>query len=83
MSFYQRKEVKDLIAYLRLAINQQDDEGASPGHQLPKTGNWWHDRGQNKRPRPTRRGKPMWEALAASPICRAAPAIPVENFITL
>lgn len=26
MSFYQRKEVKDLIAYLRLIINQADDE---------------------------------------------------------
>ena len=26
LSFYQRKEIKDLIAYLRLTINQNDEE---------------------------------------------------------
>lgn len=28
LSFYQRKEIKDLMAYLRLIINQKDDEAA-------------------------------------------------------
>jgi len=36
MSFYQRKEVKDLIAYLRLAINQQDDEALRRVINYPK-----------------------------------------------
>lgn len=36
MSFYQRKEVKDLIAYLRLAINQQDDEALRRVINFPK-----------------------------------------------
>ena len=26
MSFYQRKEIKDILAYLRLIINQADSE---------------------------------------------------------
>ncbi|MBI1225238.1 MAG: AAA family ATPase [Bacteroidetes bacterium] len=36
MSFYQRKEIKDLIAYLRLAINQQDDEALRRVINYPK-----------------------------------------------
>lgn len=38
LSFYQRKEIKDLIAYLRLAINQKDEEALRRVVNYPKRG---------------------------------------------
>ncbi len=38
LSFYQRKEVKDLIAYLRLSINPSDDEALSRVINYPRRG---------------------------------------------
>jgi DNA helicase II / ATP-dependent DNA helicase PcrA len=38
MSFYQRKEVKDVIAYLRLVANQNDDEALRRIINLPRRG---------------------------------------------
>ena len=38
LSFYQRKEIKDLIAYLRLAINQRDEEAFRRVINSPKRG---------------------------------------------
>ena len=37
-SFYQRKEVKDMIAYLRLAVNPKDDEALRRVINYPKRG---------------------------------------------
>ena len=38
MSFYQRKEVKDVIAYLRLVTNQNDDEALRRIINIPRRG---------------------------------------------
>lgn len=38
VSFYQRKEIKDLLAYFRLAANQQDEEALKRVINYPKRG---------------------------------------------
>ncbi len=38
LSFYQRKEIKDLIAYLRLAVNPKDDEALRRAINYPRRG---------------------------------------------
>ncbi len=38
LSFYQRKEIKDVIAYLRLAVNYKDDEALKRVINYPKRG---------------------------------------------
>ncbi|GHT15186.1 DNA helicase [Bacteroidia bacterium] len=38
MSFYQRKEIKDLLAYLRLAVNHRDNEAFKRIVNYPKRG---------------------------------------------
>jgi len=38
LSFYQRKEIKDLLSYLRFVVNQQDEEAFKRIINLPKRG---------------------------------------------
>lgn len=38
LSFYQRREIKDLLAYLRFTVNQQDEEAFKRIINLPKRG---------------------------------------------
>lgn len=38
LSFYQRKEIKDILAYLRFSINQQDEQALRRIINLPKRG---------------------------------------------
>lgn len=38
LSFYQRKEIKDLIAYLRLTVNQNDEEALKRIINYPRRG---------------------------------------------
>jgi DNA helicase-2/ATP-dependent DNA helicase PcrA len=63
LSFYQRKEVKDVIAYLRLAVNQIDEEALRRVINYPRRGigdstvdKFSAYAGQNN--------VPMWEALS-------------------
>ena len=62
LSFYQRKEVKDLIAYLRLTVNQRDDEALRRIINFPRRGI-----GQATLDKISgladQTGKPMWEVL--------------------
>jgi DNA helicase-2/ATP-dependent DNA helicase PcrA len=62
LSFYQRKEVKDLIAYLRLAINQRDEEALRRVINYPRRGI-----GQSSIEKISshadQTGKTMWEIL--------------------
>jgi DNA helicase-2/ATP-dependent DNA helicase PcrA len=38
LSFYQRKEIKDMLAYMRLAVNQKDNEALKRVINYPKRG---------------------------------------------
>ncbi len=38
LSFYQRKEIKDVLAYMRLSVNQKDDEAFKRVLNYPKRG---------------------------------------------
>jgi DNA helicase-2/ATP-dependent DNA helicase PcrA len=38
LSFYQRKEIKDVLGYLRFVVNQQDEEAFKRIINLPKRG---------------------------------------------
>ena len=38
LSFYQRKEIKDLIAYMRLTVNERDDEALKRVINYPRRG---------------------------------------------
>ncbi len=62
LSFYQRKEVKDLIAYLRMTVNQRDDEALRRIINFPRRGI-----GQATLDKISeladQTGKPMWEVL--------------------
>ena len=81
MSFYQRKEVKDLIAYLRLAINQQDDEALRRVINYPKRaiGGTTIDKIAALA---DQRGVTMWEAL---PLTDFPPRTrnSIDNFVSM
>ncbi len=66
-SFYQRKEIKDVIAYLRLAINPKDEEALRRVINLPKRGI-----GQTTMEKVAAMaqaaGKPLWEVLDQVPV---------------
>ena len=40
ISFYQRKEIKDLVAYLRVIVNPKDEEGLETNYQLSCKRDW-------------------------------------------
>ena len=63
-SFYQRKEVKDMIAYMRLAINQRDEEALRRVINFPRRGIGGTTI-EKISAFAEQSGKTMWEALFA------------------
>ena len=63
-SFYQRKEVKDMIAYMRLAINQRDEEALRRVINYPRRG-IGNTTIEKISAFAEQSGKTMWEALFA------------------
>jgi len=66
-SFYQRKEIKDLLAYLRLTINRSDEEALKRVINYPRRGI-----GKSSVDKiiatATESGETMWQALAMAPL---------------
>ncbi|MCO6487629.1 MAG: UvrD-helicase domain-containing protein [Phaeodactylibacter sp.] len=67
LSFYQRKEVKDLIAYLRLAVNPNDEEALRRVINYPKRGigNATVDKISALA---SQADKPMWQCLGSAQV---------------
>jgi DNA helicase II / ATP-dependent DNA helicase PcrA len=74
MSFYDRKEVRDLLAYLKVLANPHDEVSLRRIINMPARGI-----GQNTVKHlldaATTRGKPMWEVLADRQALTAMPAV--------
>ena len=45
--FYERREIKDLIAYLRVLMNPYDGLSYAPHYQCPRAGYWLDHREQD------------------------------------
>lgn len=66
ISFYQREEIKDLLAYCRLAINPRDHAALRRVFNKPKRG--IGDTTQDKlESYAIRTGTPMWDVICSSP----------------
>ncbi len=81
LSFYQRKEIKDLIAYLRLSINQRDDEALRriinyPSRKIGKTTI------EKLSADADQAGKPIWEILPSVNLPGQARNA-IDNFVAL
>jgi len=71
LSFYQRKEVKDAIAYLRLAVNPQDEEALRRIINYPKRG-IGKSTVEKLSNAAAQMEKPMWEVLGKVPLGKRA-----------
>ncbi len=83
LSFYQRKEIKDLLAYLRFSINQQDEASFRRIINLPKRG--IGDTTVDKIVVAANdHGTSIWEILQnPSPFVGGRAATPIEDFVVL
>jgi DNA helicase-2/ATP-dependent DNA helicase PcrA len=81
LSFYQRKEVKDMVAYLRLAVNPKDDEALRRVINYPKRGigKTTFDKlaavAENA-------NKPIWECLGSAQLSKRAQGA-INDFIRM
>ncbi len=83
LSFYQRKEIKDLLAYLRYALNQQDEASFRRIINLPKRG--IGDTTVDKIVVAANdHGTSIWEILQnPSPFVGGRAANPIEGFVAM
>jgi DNA helicase-2/ATP-dependent DNA helicase PcrA len=83
LSFYQRKEIKDLLGYLRYALNQQDEASFRRIINLPKRG--IGDSTVDKIVVAANdHGTSIWEILQnPSPFVGGRAAGPIEDFVAL
>ncbi len=83
LSFYQRKEIKDLIGYLRFTVNQADEEAFKRIINLPKRGI-----GDTTIAKITvlaaENNEPIWEVVAdIKSFITGRAAVPIEGFADL
>jgi DNA helicase II / ATP-dependent DNA helicase PcrA len=83
LSFYQRKEIKDLLAYLRYSINQQDEASFRRIINLPKRG--IGDSTVDKIVVAANdHGTSIWEILQnPTPFVGGRAATPIEDFVAM
>jgi DNA helicase II / ATP-dependent DNA helicase PcrA len=83
LSFYQRKEIKDILAYLRFALNQQDEASFRRIINLPKRG--IGDSTVDKIVVAANdHGTSIWEIIQnATPFVGGRAAGPIEDFVSL
>ncbi len=83
LSFYQRKEIKDILAYLRYALNQQDEASFRRIINLPKRG--IGDSTVDKIVVAANdHGTSIWEILQnPSPFVGGRAAGPIEDFVAM
>jgi len=83
LSFYQRKEIKDLLAYMRFVLNHQDEASFRRIINLPKRGigDTTVDKiilGANDQ------GVPIWEVIQnPTPFVGGRSAGPIDDFVTM
>jgi DNA helicase-2/ATP-dependent DNA helicase PcrA len=81
LSFYQRKEVKDVIAYLRLAVNPQDEEALRRIINYPKRG-IGKSTIEKLSTAAGQLDKPMWEVLGKVNVGKRAQNILADFVVT-
>lgn len=83
MSFYQRKEVKDLVAYLRILVNTRDEESIKRVINYPARG-IGNTSLQKISTFAAENNKTFWDVLchAAEAGIRGATLTAIENFVT-
>jgi DNA helicase II / ATP-dependent DNA helicase PcrA len=87
LSFYQRKEIKDLLAYFRLSANPKDEEALETYHQLSETWNWQYNASRSLTIAANHYGVSMWEVITepqSYPVSlNAAAKTKVQSFATM
>jgi DNA helicase-2/ATP-dependent DNA helicase PcrA len=84
LSFYQRKEIKDLLAYFRLVVNQRDEEAFRRIINLPKRG-IGDTTVQKLVVLAAEAGLPLWEVVehAAQHLGKNRTASAIDDFATM